>query len=82
MVEMTLSQYHSVVAALVPALKKLFYPHLSKIKAALQPGLEEFNWTSYHWQEFTEKLAMLMDFKKSFSKFRIESEKLMKSAVL
>ena len=61
MVEMTLSKYHGVVSALAPELKKLFYPHLSKIKAALEPGMAEFNWTSYHWQDFTEKLLLSID---------------------
>ena len=61
MVEMTLARYHSVVSALASPLKKLFYPHLSKIKAALEPGMVEFNWTSYHWQEFTEQLLLNID---------------------
>ena len=56
MVDMTLSKYYSVVTSLAPDLKKLFYPHLQKIKAALDPGLTEFNWTSYHWKEFTDKV--------------------------
>ena len=56
MVDMTLSKYYSVVTALAPDLKKLFYPHLQKIKASLDPGMTEFNWTSYHWQEFTDQV--------------------------
>ena len=56
MVDMTLSKYYKVVNALAPDLKKLFYPHLTKIKSSLDPGMAEFNWTSYHWKDFTDKV--------------------------
>ena len=56
MVDLTLTNYNLVVNSLAPDLKRLFYPHLNKIKTSLDPGMTDFNWTSYHWKEFTNKV--------------------------
>ena len=56
MVDMTLAKYYTVVSSLNPDLKRLFYSHLHKIKTSLDPGMAEFNWTSYNWQEFTDQV--------------------------
>ena len=53
MIEMVLTKYYSITSLLAQDLKRLFYPHLSKLKASLDPGFSEFNWTSYHWEDFT-----------------------------
>lgn len=54
MIVMMLQKYNNAINSVVPDLKKLFSPHLNKVRSALDPGLAEINWTSHEWKEFTE----------------------------
>ena len=55
MVEQMLKTYQTTIDSLVPDLKKLYAPHLSKLRASLDPGISEINWTCKEWKSFTEK---------------------------
>ena len=55
MVDMMLDKYYVAIHSVVPDLKKLFTPHLNKVRSALDPGMSEICWTSHEWQEFTDK---------------------------
>ena len=55
MVELMLEQYHQSIYSLAPDLKRLYGPHLNKIRACLEPGMAQINWTCHSWEEFTEK---------------------------
>ena len=55
MVELMLEQYHQAIYSLAPDLKRLYGPHLNKIRACLEPGMAQINWTCHSWEEFTEK---------------------------
>ena len=54
MIDMMLYRYTTAINSVVPDLKKLFSPHLNKVRSALDPGLAEINWTSHEWKAFTE----------------------------
>ena len=54
MIDMMLQRYNTAINSVVPDLKKLFSPHLNKVRSALDPGLAEINWTSREWNDFTE----------------------------
>ena len=55
MVSLMLENYHQAIHALAPDLKRLYGPHLNKIRACLKPGMAEINWTCHSWEDFTEK---------------------------
>ena len=55
MVYMMLENYYKAINGVVPDLKKLFTPHLNKVRSALDPGIADIRWTSHTWKEFTEK---------------------------
>jgi hypothetical protein len=55
MVELMLENYHRAIHSLAPDLKRLYGPHLNKIRACLEPGMAQINWTCHSWEEFTEK---------------------------
>ena len=64
MMDMMLYRYYTAINSVVPDLKKLFSPHLNRVKSALDPGLQNINWTTHEWREFTEKcLADIESFK-------------------
>ena len=54
-VMMILEKYNSAVSIIIPDLKRLFTPHVNKMRTALEPGLCEITWTNFDWEEFTEK---------------------------
>lgn len=56
MVEKMLETYNLTMNSLVPDLKKLYAPHLNKVKDTLEPGLSQINWTCQTWQGFVEKV--------------------------
>ena len=55
MVDMMLEKYYKAINGVVPDLKKLFMPHLNKVRSALDPGTSDITWTSHDWKEFTDK---------------------------
>jgi dynein heavy chain len=64
MMDMMLYRYYTAINSVVPDLKKLFSPHLNRVKSALDPGLQNINWTTHEWREFTDKcLADIESFK-------------------
>ena len=64
MMDMMLFRYYTAINSVVPDLKKLFSPHLNRVKSALDPGLLNINWTTHEWREFTDKcLADIESFK-------------------
>jgi dynein heavy chain len=64
MMDMMLYRYYTAINSVVPDLKKLFSPHLNRVKSALDPGLQNINWTTHQWREFTDKcLADIESFK-------------------
>ena len=56
MVEKMLETYNLTMNSLVPDLKKLYAPHLNKVKDTLEPGLSQINWTCQTWKGFVEKV--------------------------
>lgn len=36
-------------------MRRLFTPHVNKIRSCLEPGLSEVNWTNFEWRDFTER---------------------------
>ena len=54
-VKMILERYRSALEIVTPELRRLFAPHVSKIKASLEPGLKEITWTNFDWHDFTDK---------------------------
>ena len=40
---------------ITPDLKRLFTPHVNKMRTSLEPGLAEITWTNLDWVEFTDK---------------------------
>ena len=55
MVDMMLENYYKAINGVVPDLKKLFTPHLNKVRSALDPGIADIRWTSHGWKDFTDK---------------------------
>ena len=55
MMEQMLETYQTTMNSLVPDLKKLYAPHLNKVKSSLDPGMAEINWTCQEWRSFTDK---------------------------
>ena len=55
MIDMCLDRYHTAIHTVIPDLKKLFAPHLSKIRAALNPAVSDITWTCHEWTDFTDK---------------------------
>ena len=55
MVSLMLENYHTAINSLAPDLKRLYGPHLNKIRACLEPGMAQINWTCHSWEEFTAK---------------------------
>ena len=55
MVDMMIESYHTAVNALVPDLKRVYAPHLNKIRVCLEPGMAQINWTCESWKQFTDK---------------------------
>ena len=53
-VEQMLGTYQRTMSSLVPDLRKLYAPHLNKVKASLDPGLARIDWTCQSWEEFTD----------------------------
>jgi dynein heavy chain len=45
----------------VPDLRRLFTPHVNRIRSCLEPGLAEVTWTNFEWQEFTERCLTDID---------------------
>ena len=39
----------------MPDLRRLFTPHVNKIRSCLEPGINEINWTDWQWADFTER---------------------------
>ena len=54
-VNMILERYHSAMGIITPDLKRLFTPHVNKMRTSLEPGLSEITWTNLDWVEFTDK---------------------------
>ena len=54
-VNMILERYHSAMGIITPDLKRLFTPHVNKMRTSLEPGLAEITWTNLDWVEFTDK---------------------------
>ena len=52
---MILERYHSAMGIITPDLKRLFTPHVNKMRTSLEPGLAEITWTNLDWVEFTDK---------------------------
>merc|ERR1712155_294076 len=61
MVEQMLESYKITMDSLVPDLRKLYAPHLNKIKDTLEPGFGEINWTCQTWEGFVEKVFKDID---------------------
>merc|ERR1712029_945874 len=40
---------------ITPDLKRLFTPHVNKMRTSLEPGLSEITWTNFDWLDFTDK---------------------------
>ena len=55
MVELMTENYHLTVGSLAPDLARLYAPHLNKIRACLEPGMAQINWTCSTWSDFTTK---------------------------
>ena len=55
MVDMMLDNYYKAINGVVPDLKKLFTPHLNKVRSALDPGIADIRWTSHGWKDFTDR---------------------------
>ncbi len=36
-------------------MRRLFTPHVNRIRACLEPGMSEITWTNFEWQEFTDR---------------------------
>ena len=36
------------------SLRKLYAPHLNKVKVSLDQGMDQIDWTCQEWQEFTD----------------------------
>ena len=61
MVSLVLKKYYDSIESVIPDLKRLFTPHLIKIKSCLDPGLVDLDWTCHQWDEFTEKCLKDID---------------------
>ena len=55
-VEQMLETYNATMDSLVPDLRKLYAPHLDKVKDNLEPGLQKISWTCQTWKEFVGKV--------------------------
>ena len=55
MIYLCLDKYHTAINTVIPDLKKLFAPHLSKIRTALNPAVSDIRWTCHQWKDFTDK---------------------------
>ena len=56
MVAQMLDTYNVTMNSLVPDLRKLYAPHLDKVRQSLDPGLSEIDWTCQTWKSFTTKV--------------------------
>ena len=65
MVEQMLLAYNNTMSSLVPDLRKLYAPHLNKIKDTLEPGLGKINWTCQTWQGYVNKVLCDIDIYKN-----------------
>ena len=54
-VNMILDRYNNAMSIITPDLKRLFTPHVNKMRTSLEPGLSEITWTNFDWVEFTDK---------------------------
>ena len=52
---MILERYSSAMITITPDLKRLFTPHVNKMRTCLEPGLSEITWTNFDWIDFTDK---------------------------
>jgi len=41
-----------------PDLKRLFTPHVIRMKTSLEPGLSEITWTNFEWVKFTDQVIL------------------------
>ena len=39
----------------MPDLRRLFTPHVNRIRSCLEPGLADITWTDTEWAVFTER---------------------------
>ena len=54
-VNMILERYNTAMSIITPDLRRLFTPHVNKMRTSLEPGLSEITWTNFDWVEFTDK---------------------------
>lgn len=53
-VTMILEQYEAAMGIITYDLRRLFAPHVNKMRQSLEPGLSEITWTSFDWIRFTD----------------------------
>ena len=41
--------------------RKLYAPHLNKVKVSLDQGMDQIDWTCQEWQEFTDSCLAEVD---------------------
>ena len=55
---------------IIPDLKRLFTPHVNRMRTSLEPGLTEITWTNFDWIDFTDKcLEDIDNFKYLMSRY-------------
>ena len=50
-----LPRYNTAIRNIVPDLRRLFTPHVNRIRSCLEPGLADITWTDTEWAVFTER---------------------------
>ena len=48
-------RYNTAIRNIVPDLRRLFTPHVNRIRSCLEPGLADITWTDTEWAVFTER---------------------------
>ncbi len=48
-------RYHKALRSIVPDLRRLFTPHVNRIRSCLEPGLAEIVWTNAAWANFCDR---------------------------
>ena len=67
-------RYNSTMEIVSPDLKRLFTPHVTKMRTSLEPGLSEITWTNFDWVKFTDHVSKA----KTVCNFNQKNEKVKK----
>ncbi len=54
-VDMILLRYNTALRNIVSDLRRLFTPHVNRIRSCLDPGITEITWTNMEWETFTDR---------------------------